>query len=390
MLTNVSKDDYSLIVAEALCKKGIDEKTIHIDQKDFAIRQKDDRGRIVASFNLANSYASYNNSETVEQKSEVVERLLRPLFEPVNIKPFQALKDMIFPVFRERRFYPIQPTAKITVGYPQIVVGNHLTTLLAIDENDYIFPITDAQFKEWGVSWDDAFEVAYDNMQKRPPITWQVDEDEERPEDCIYILESDDIYGSSNLIFPSIIAELKVLGTPTVFIPAKNTIIVTGSDNVYGLKRALEIIAECEDREDYLCPEMLSLDEDNNYFPSELAPEHALFEEFNKLRITNNLHVYTSFLDEFEAGFDQVVNHKKIVPYEVFDVDGCYYEEVHIKTGEAPVLMPFAETIVVETSNGKISVPSSKFAQIVGESLTLISEYPLLYELTAPLSDDSF
>ncbi len=389
-MSKISKDDFSLLVADALCKKGIDGKTLHIDQNDFAVRPKDELGRIVGSFNLANSYVAYCNSETDEKKNGVIQRLIGLWFEPVEIKSFEEMKDKIFPVIRERRFYPKEPTSKILAGHPQLVLGNHVTTLLALDEADYIVPVTNAHLETWSKSWEEALDAAFDNMSQRPPMTWQVEENDAKPEDCIYTHESDDPYGSSNLIFPSTIRELEVLGTPIIFAPAKSILLVTGSECIYGLRRALEIIAECEDRADYLCPEMLGLDEFGNYFPCELTPDHELFDEFEKLRIMNNLIVYTACLEELEGSFEQVVNTKTIVPYEVFESDGRYYEEVHLKTNVAPLILPFAETIVVETSNGSVPLSSSKFAELVGESMTMISEYPLLYELSVPLSDGSF
>ena len=382
----ISEDDFAILIASEISKSGIDGKSLHIDKNDFAIRRKDDRGNVIATTYLANLYVGYNNATTDEQRQTIVDRTLKLWLIETDLGTYEEIKSRIFPIVRERRSYPEEPTRSIGAGYPQVVISEHLTTLLAVDCDEHIRPLADFDYEHLQVEWGIAFGDAIVNLKNHIDIEWQVYESEDTSGDCVYVYEAEDDYGASILVFPAAIAELEVLGVPIIFTPARNIVVVTGSDCIYGLEHAAEIILECEDRQNMLMPEMLCQDDDLTYFGCDLPIEHPLYETFNKIKLLNNLRVYTQFFKDFEGNFDELVSSKRIVTYEVFEENGAFFSEISLRSEEGPVTLPFADSVRIITPNGELIVTSSAFAEQAADSLVKINEYPLVYELSRPLT----
>jgi hypothetical protein len=384
----ISQDDFTLLVASALSKAGFDSKSLHVDKSDFAIRCKDERGNVLSTIYLANMYVGYNNSTDQDQKDRVIRRAVALWSAPAQIETYEEARAKILPIIRERRFYPQEPTRSIEVGYPQIPISEHLTTILAVDSEDVIYPISNHDFERWQRSWDEIFDDAFANLKARRAMEWQVFESAEDPKDCAYILESEDDYGSSALVFPQMIAEFEVLGDPIVFAPARNIVVVTGSDCIFGLEHAADVIAQCENMQSALLPEMLSQDEDFNYFGCDLAVEHPLFETFNKIKLVSNYKVYTRFFQDLAGSFDILISSKRIVKYEVFEEGGAFFSEISFAAEEGPIILPLAENVRIIMPDREIVVSSETFADAAGDLLVNINEYPPVFELTAPLSTE--
>lgn len=388
MLDPISQEDFSLLVANAICKTGVDAKSVHIDLNDFAIRHKDEQGKVIFTIFLANMFANFNAVDCEEQRTEILERSVKLWLEPTDTPPFTEAKSRILPVVRPRLVYPENPAKEGDLSYPQVVIGNHLTTLLAVDLDDFIRPLSSQDYEEWDITWDEALDAASDNMQSRANVKWEVYESEDNPEDCLYLHESQDDYGSSLLAFPQMICELKVLGERIIFTPTKNSIIVTGSQSQFGLQKALDIVEMCETRQDALVPEMLSVDDEHCYFACDLPEEHELYDKFSKLKLVNEMNIYLQFVEDYQGNFEQLINPRRIAEYEVFEQDGYYFSEMTIGLDEAPVIIPCTQYICLESDEELMQVSTGDFAEVAGEKLKLINEYPALYELTEPLSKE--
>ncbi|HEY9676647.1 MAG TPA: hypothetical protein V6C76_01500 [Drouetiella sp.] len=389
MTAPISTSDFSVLVAGALCENGADRTTLHLDPDAFAVRKKDGTGKVLNSLYLGNFYKSYKNAKTAEEQKQEIDRIVNfwtSTTETFDDESFEDCKHKLRPVIRERRYYPIEDEGE-EPGFAQSTIGDHLALLLCIDQEHSMSLVTNSRFEALGVSWDEALDAAMDNMLARPSTLWRVEENENNPADCIYIYESDDSYGSSILVFPNLISDLKVLGQQLVFTPAKGVVLVTGSDCIFGLQRALELFEECKSRHDYIRPEMLSLDQDLNWYHCELTDEHCLYDDFNNFRLYSNLLVYNDFFEKFRGTFEQLTAPIRVAPYEVFGTDeGRYHDEVLIKCDEVPILMPFAETILVEAGDRIFHLPAEVFSDLCAGNLQQARSYPLLYELTEPIN----
>jgi len=387
MLPPVSKEDFAVILANALCKNGVEQKSLHFDQKDFALRLKDGRGQILSSLHLSNLYNGFSQATTEKERDNVVRRALAVWSQSDETRSYEEVKPFLRPIIREKRHYPIASDDPSQLAYPQSPISYQYTLLIAIDNTDFITPLSEFDFEKFGVSFEVALEDAYDNLNKIP-LEWAIHESSESPADCCYVYESEHEYASSIIVFPEAILELPVLGRHIVFTPAKNVTIVTGSECMYGLQTALEFIDECEYRQNALMPEFLCLNENGDgYVSSELSRDHPMFEPFHKIRLLEEAGIHVEYAKQYESKFDQLYKQSnRLADYTVYDIDGRFESQTEFAADEHNVIFPQVERILITSDEGDISLFWDDFGEVAQDNCPQISEYPLLFQLQKPLT----
>ena len=114
---------------------------------------------------------------------------------------------------------------------PFHAIGEHLGLMLVYDWPDAVMWLGQRDLRTWGVTFGDALEIARQNLGTLgPPVLAS-------PRLGLYVTCTGDNYDATRLMRVDLIKELPVRGA-TIAIPAnRDTLIITGADDVEGFGR---------------------------------------------------------------------------------------------------------------------------------------------------------
>jgi hypothetical protein len=179
-------------------------------------------------------------------------------------------------------------------GYAHRLVTEHLALGLVHDRPDSVAEMPLDQFAAWGVSIDEAFQIAEENLENISP----------RPFDRIgagvFVSPYRDNHDASRIILKDQIRSLRVRGSPVVMVPNRDTLIITGADDPDGLLLMARITEQALDEPRPMTGIPAWLDEDTwrPFVPDE---DHPLFVRFGRLRVMSLASDYAAQKELLEA-----------------------------------------------------------------------------------------
>jgi hypothetical protein len=196
-------------------------------------------------FNLAGPYSDWRAAPRGRRQEEVVRRYAAGrLFEVP--RTFAEVRDRLVPILRHRLRHVVrQLRSRLgelpeSQGEPMLYppLAEHLTVGLAIDMPDTIVEVTGGLLGGWGVSADEAMNLARDNLRRmsaggpRPlaPGVWS---------SPWY-----DNHDVSRLVLEDLVRDCEVKGDYVAMVPERHTLLVTGSDDPAGLLVMLRFAEE--------------------------------------------------------------------------------------------------------------------------------------------------
>jgi hypothetical protein len=117
-------------------------------------------------------------------------------------------------------------------------VAPELTAALVYDGEASMRFISQGTLTDWGVTADRAWADALENLAAREGARF------ERIVEGVYRSPWKDNYDTARILLPGRLKRLRVKGDPVVFLPHRDVLIVTGSQDDDGLLRALDAVEE--------------------------------------------------------------------------------------------------------------------------------------------------
>jgi hypothetical protein len=247
-----SRADFAKMMIQALQKAGIE--TEDQSESDFSLKLAGG-----ATFFLGNVYANFCGAPRGKRQaivSEFVAAAASISDLPSIPADFAAIKPSLMPVIRDAASFSIErlmnrkngkdaaPRAvpfgggdMVTVdGIGELTkpVAEGLVVGLAYDAERTITSIYRDHFEKWGVSLDEAFKAAKENLWEK------TDPNRLAGQNGIYHGEWADSYDSSRLLLTELIYRLSVDGDPVAFVPNRDQLWVTGTNNSAGLAALLK------------------------------------------------------------------------------------------------------------------------------------------------------
>ena len=233
-----SRADFAETVIQALHQAGIEQ--IDQSESDFSLQVAGG-----ATIFLANVYANFCSAPRAARQSILSEFVAAaaslPDFPSIP-SDFAAAKPSLMPVIRDAASYSTlqlmsRKSGKDDPGAADIVLKNlagGLVVGLAFDTERNITSINRELFEQWGVSPEEAFKAAKDNLwEKTDPKRFA-------GKDGIYWGEWGDSYDSSRILLTELIYRLSVDGDPVAFVPNRDQLLVTGTNNSAALAAILK------------------------------------------------------------------------------------------------------------------------------------------------------
>jgi hypothetical protein len=273
-------------------------RKILFDRDQFCLRPEGDD---VSVMNLGNVYAEFCAAGK-DARAKLLSNVVRNWFADRRPLPdaFEDVHPDLLPNVRSRAYFEFATLQLKLEGrgnsldYPQQVLADHLAVGLVYDLPDSMRTIVQQDLENWGVSFYEALEAACANLrQKEDPVFVS-------PQDGVYVSATGDNYDASRLILTDMVHQFDVQGTLVAMVPNRDTLIISGSDDLSGLKimaaRAKQALGE---------PRPISMfafhlvgDEWTEWRP---AADHPLHQQFAFLRLQSLAQQYAEQKELLEA-----------------------------------------------------------------------------------------
>jgi hypothetical protein len=309
-----TRDRFAEMVIHAMRAAGEKRKLLY-DRRQFCIRLEEES---VSVSNLANMYREYCAAPR-SQRRQVLTRLIQGWFVQYQELPdeFADLHPDLLPVVRPRAYFEFiglhgdAESAACRIP-PYQVLGDYLGIGLVYDRPASMQVITQRDLDHWHVTFYEALEAARENLKQLESAFMGP---KEGP--GTYVSVSGDSYDASRLVLSDQIREFQVRGEPVAMAPNRNTLIVTGSEDLEGLGAMVKVAETALKEPRAISGVPLRLDRDDwvTWLPEPDHPLHAAFDRFRiqmegeeyagQKQLLDELHVKTG-QDVFVASYTAV------------------------------------------------------------------------------------
>jgi len=242
---------------------------------------------------LSNAFAEYSQCQTDEERQDVLKRYLQDMRQGDEDLTFEEVQELLRPSLRDRMqiesmemdfndWKTLDDLKKIPRGFPMNIIGEHYFCLPAIDHESHMSYVNSVVAEKWNTTFDELFRIAMENLRDIS------DEIFVEIADGIYASAWHDSYDASRiLLLDKVRKECKVKGQHIAFLPNREYVFITGTEDVAGIEMALECCNDVQSmlRPMQMVPLVLVQDEWQVYHPE---PAHPCYTDL-KLRLIGAL-----------------------------------------------------------------------------------------------------
>jgi hypothetical protein len=228
-----TKDQFAKQFLAAVRRAG-EKRKIKYDAENFLLTTADERPRRMF---LGNIYGEYCSADK-QHREKALARFVRSWFVAEQSIPdeFEDASHDLLPAVRERAYFELAALMMEIEGgegseIPYHPIGDHLAVALVYDLPDAMQTIPQSRLESWGVTLYEAQEVARHNLSKLPHAFIGPEQG-----DGVYMSMTNDNYDACRLLLVDIIRQFRVKGDPVAMVPNRDTLIVTGEDDVDGIR----------------------------------------------------------------------------------------------------------------------------------------------------------
>jgi uncharacterized protein YtpQ (UPF0354 family) len=328
--------------------------------------------------NLPNMYREYLQARPAERK-DVLKRQTGGMIRHAMPALFADARARLRPVIRsatERGVTYLQTqgsSSRFDIAFRPLC--ENLEIGVAYDGDLNIMRLTQAKLREWNTTFDEAYDIALDNLRgesSKPFVALR---------DGVLASQFGDHYDAARLLLPDLLHRQNISGAPVVMAPNRTVLLLTGDRNTAGLATMVQIAEEALAQPRALPPLMLRWDGTvwQRFVPAELEPKLSEL-RFNELagdyhdqqKLLNDMHSRTG-LDIFVAQYTVVKRH----------AGGIF--SLCVWTQGVHALLPATDTVVLFRQEPKQTayVPWSELVKECGHLLKPTDDLPVRYEVTA-------
>ncbi|MGH7224603.1 MAG: hypothetical protein ACRELF_15375, partial [Gemmataceae bacterium] len=214
--------------------------TLHYDADKFqVVLNPEGPSSVQVRMNLSNVYAEYRGASRSGRRA-VIERYVRAAREVEVPTGLAQVREHLVPRVRTRCYYSLLD-ARLRLqdapSRPMVYrpLAEHLAVGLAVDQKDGIMEVFGDMLHEWGLGVEEAFALARDNLRRMSARGLQ------SLAPGLYFSPWCDNHDASRLILDDLVRDCEVKGDYVAVVPNRDTLLVTGSDDVAGLQAMLQV-----------------------------------------------------------------------------------------------------------------------------------------------------
>lgn len=199
-----------------------------------------------AKIYTSNIFKDYQKLPPKKQREFISDlaKNLKAIVQNDNI-PYKEAVPLLMPLVRERFHFESRKLYlqknrkdKDASDIPYLLLNEHLAVGLTLNTKNAITTLSNKIFKNWKVDFKEALESALENLRSLDDAPFE----EVYP--GVWVSPWKDSYDPSRLLIPNMIHALKTKGDPIVFLPNRDSLIVVGSEDIEGFKKAIELVYE--------------------------------------------------------------------------------------------------------------------------------------------------
>ncbi len=225
-------------VAKTLRRLGITDP-IEYDADLFAFRLAGDRTIMLG--NMFGRWRSLSRPDAGSYLETAVSGLLAEADQP---KTFEEARPRLLPGVRDRA--TIESTrwmaelgGSTPIEIPHRQLGAGILVAVVLDSPTTMMMLNQSHLDGWGVSFDEALDAGVRNLDEATDVAkWG------KVGPGTYLSMWNDDHDVSRLLVSKVIDGLELAGDPVAFVPHRNRLIVTGSDDASGLAVAMSRVED--------------------------------------------------------------------------------------------------------------------------------------------------
>ncbi|HSN97068.1 MAG TPA: hypothetical protein VLS89_02185 [Candidatus Nanopelagicales bacterium] len=378
-----TRDDFAQMVIRTMRDRGED-RPIQYDPEGFKLRIG---GEPAAVAWLANGYDEYLRAPR-RRRSDVLRRYA---IGPAPIGDSERLEDILprlLPRVRDRFFYTAMPLRLSLEGVPSPQgylfepIAEHLALGLVQDLPDHIIEVPADVFARWGIPFEEALEIARDNLETLSTDPF----DKIRP--GVYLSPWRDNHDAARIVLTDPLRRLLVRGDPVIMVANRDTLIITGTDDIAGLE-AMAVVTEAileEPRAITGIP--VCLLDDDTWAPFIPEPDHPLHTRFAALRVATLASEYGRQKQLLDALHEKQGADLFVPTYQAHTTEEGDVLTFCAWTRGITSLLPHADRIGFvdpDAPEGHQVVPATweRAVDIVGDLMTPVDTYPPRFRVQA-------
>jgi len=371
-----SRDKFAQEVLKTFADMGVPERFKYV---------KDDFSLVSASgevFNLHNFYDEYCRMNR-DQQQAALRRWAMVQFETINgvsddveeallnLRPKLWMKWSL----EHLRFQSLLKGTEWK-GSPVLSVGTHLCIALVYDLPHAMSSIHPEQLHTWGLSFHQALDAAKNNLEASTLAMAKMG-------DGLYSFISGDNYDASRLVLLDRLQQLEIQGEMIAATPNRDTLLITGSEDVIGLEIMFDLIKNAMKEPRPMSPIPMRLVGDQ-WFDWQIPPSCSQYLPWREMQMEFLGAIY----NEQQQYLDAL--HQKTGT----DVFVASYTGLKKKTGETlsysvwtegiPTLLPRTDVVYIGRQNLKgIMVHWDQMEAVVGDLVEPTDNYPPRYAVNS-------
>lgn len=361
------------------------------DRQEFAVVALDDKGTVVRTIYLTNSYADYCKAPASQREQVLATYIYQTFAMPANI---EEARSQLLPRLQPRAFYESTKLSRQISGQndnaadiPYKIFGEHFGISLVVDSPTQIMYINESTLKEWATTFDDCWTLAINNLSKLTPVALQ------ELAKGSYVCQYLDNHGASRILLDERITECELHGRPIAFTPNRDSLLLTGEDDEEGLQKFVQMVSESAN-DPRAMPAFPLVYEKGLWQPWSPSQEHPCYQMITNL-------IETAYSAIYEAQKPLIERQLKALKQDIFvasymlysDKDSTDHQSLATWSKGIPTLLPVTQKIVFLSNKLGIPYPAlvAPFAaatEALPELMELLDYYPPRYRVMKFPSDD--
>lgn len=365
------RDAFALRIKVILETIGI---TVVYDTEEFALRM----GNGSVSW-LANRFDEFQRAPEGEREG-IVLHVARGIVDAGRPSPvlhaLAGARPNLRPRIRQQAHLVILGLQMEDGGHPSdaplhayVPLSTDLGVEVVYDTPNNIVSIPTERLQGWGLTPAEALAIAVENLRQSTPDPFGY------VGDGVFVAAVGDCYDSARLLLTDEIASLPLEGEPVALPANRDTLVITGANNLGGLYRMLQIAMSVLDRPrmDTLQPVVLR----NGVWCDWLPPvEHPMREAFYELAVRNRGTSYAELKDLLVRRHARDGRELFVASYGVLPADAGQRASSHAVWAPVRGWLPESDLIsVIHPEDGRyIVVPRDKVVSVAGHLLAVVPE----------------
>jgi hypothetical protein len=204
---------------------------------------------------------------------------------------------------------------ELALRVPYVPIAEHYALGLVYDRGETESIVRQDLLNKWDMQFNEGLGIAFANLSEMSDYPFEL------VAPGVYMAPPGLDHNPAKLLLTDRVANLKCKGLPVSIVPHANQVIITGSEDIVGLKLLLNITKDLVNAPGGALSLPMVLSE-NNWYPFSLAGDHELFEQFDRLRLS----VMTTMYGEQKAFLEKIYA-KNEKQYSIIDYLGRTIDE---------------------------------------------------------------